>query len=116
MTKTWRILLPAIVIPYAFLSFRDCMSGEDLYGKAQDGDAVGVHRLLRQGADPNYRFDGEMTPLWAAVSADDVAVVRVLLENGADPNLPVSNHLVLKDARSKEMERLLIQYGARKRF
>ena len=48
--------------------------------------------LLENGADPNRFFDGQWSPLEAAmlhgpVSEESYQIARLLLDHGADPNL-----------------------------
>ncbi|GGU89222.1 hypothetical protein GCM10010275_27020 [Streptomyces litmocidini] len=55
-----------------------------LFDAIRDGDENGAVRLLRDGADPEGREDGE-TALYRAAVGDEAGIVRVLLAAGADP-------------------------------
>src|SRR5262249_1165664 len=48
-----------------------------------------IKELLRAGADPN-RVTVDMTPIYRATKANDLAVVKLLLKAGGDPNKAVS--------------------------
>jgi ankyrin repeat protein len=65
--------------------------------------------LLAAGADPNARWDGEMTMLmWTGAKA-----IKALLEHGADPNLyDDAGDTALHLAKSAEAVRLLAAHGA----
>jgi ankyrin repeat protein len=68
-----------------------------------------LEALLKAGADPNARFDGERTLLmWCGPEA-----IKVLLEHGADPTLADhSGKTALHVARSVEAIKLLAAHGA----
>ncbi|MER7948395.1 ankyrin repeat domain-containing protein [Streptomyces sp. NPDC096079] len=55
-----------------------------LFDAIRDGDQDGAVRVLRGGADPEGREDGE-TALYRAAVGDEAGIVRVLLAAGADP-------------------------------
>ncbi|MFK0229010.1 ankyrin repeat domain-containing protein [Streptomyces sp. NPDC090303] len=55
-----------------------------LFDAIRDGDEDGAVRVLRGGADPEGREDGE-TALYRAAVGDEAGIVRVLLAAGADP-------------------------------
>ncbi|MFE5591531.1 ankyrin repeat domain-containing protein [Streptomyces sp. NPDC056549] len=55
-----------------------------LFDAIRAGDEDGAVRLLRDGADPEGREDGE-TALYRAAVGDEAGIVRVLLAAGADP-------------------------------
>ncbi|MFE7515909.1 ankyrin repeat domain-containing protein [Streptomyces sp. NPDC057540] len=56
-----------------------------LFDAIRDGDEDGAVRVLRGGADPEGREDGE-TALYRAAVGDEAGIVRVLLAAGADPS------------------------------
>jgi ankyrin repeat protein len=53
-----------------------------LYGKT-----VVAAYLLEKGADINARYEGDYTPLMAAVDNDDIEMVKLLLRHGPSINL-----------------------------
>jgi hypothetical protein len=58
--------------------------GEALVKAAEQGDVEEVRKLLKRGADPNYKNkDGITALLWAA-SACNHALVKLLLDEGAN--------------------------------
>ena len=52
-----------------------------------DGDAGLVRELVTEGASPNARGDGGVTPLLWALGQNNVVGVRALLADGGDPTL-----------------------------
>lgn len=87
--------------------------GESLFSAAQAGDTAKVKALLDQGADPDFRFDGDSTALSQAVDNDDLPMASLLLERKAKPNLLVHDHTALDDAKSADMKKLLRDHGAK---
>jgi len=57
---------------------------------ARTGNVVQVQELLDKGANPNAADETGVTPLLAAILANQRPVARVLLENGADASLASS--------------------------
>jgi len=55
-----------------------------LHSATAGGHTAIVKLLLKHGADPNAREDGDFTPLHAAAQNGDVESIRALLFNGAD--------------------------------
>lgn len=51
------------------------------------GRAAMTYDLLKAGEDPNARDEYGRTPLWIAVTAKDMELVKHLLDNGADINM-----------------------------
>ena len=51
---------------------------------AEDGRLALVQNLLRAGANPNTKSDGDVTALMWAAARGHVLVVKALLESGAD--------------------------------
>ena len=60
---------------------------------ARDGDIQRIDRLVAEGADPNARGPGGVTPLYLTVNMGrgDVRGFVRLLEHGADPNVLVDD-------------------------
>jgi len=59
----------------------------DLDSAALVGDVEEVEESLEEGADPNAKAEGGLTPLHEAAYKGHVDVVKLLLERGADPTV-----------------------------
>lgn len=83
---------------------------------ARDGDARGVARALRDGADVEARDARRRTPLLLAAAADHVEVAELLVHVGADPDAVDDRSdtpwLVTGVTGSVAMGRLLLDAGA----
>ena len=62
-------------------------SEKQLFLAVIDGDLNTVTSLISQGVSPNIRTDTQMTPLMAAVRANNAVMVRCLLNLGCDDEL-----------------------------
>jgi ankyrin repeat protein len=64
----------------------------ELFDEAHKGDPAEISRLLKIGADPNFRdvLHGG-TCLHEAISGNNIAVIELLLAHGADPNISTQN-------------------------
>lgn len=90
----------------------------------QSRDVLKVQPLLDQGADPNLRSGGDLTPLLAGIGTGNLPVVRCLLDHGANPNLKNDQGLTplqaaiqaaigtQVDAQDVQIVRLLLDRGA----
>ncbi len=58
--------------------------GVDLYNAASGGDLENVRRLLKMGAEVNFRSPDNLTPLHIAAFSGHTEIVRLLLASGAD--------------------------------
>jgi Ankyrin repeats (many copies) len=94
-TRHWvAILLFAGVVLLCFSgvvalrsSVRQSFLDEELIGVAELGQDWKIPGLIEQGANPNCRFEGNITPIMlAAVNGHD-ETVRKLIAYGADPLL-----------------------------
>ena len=75
--------------------------------------------LRRQGANIGRRPRNEMSPLQAAVAANEVQEASELLSGGADPNALWGSSTPLQCAlvnKNRDMARLLLEHGANPRF
>ena len=63
--------------------------GRALIEAIQDGDTGRAAELIRSGADVNFRWPGDGSPLILAARAGDISLVRLLIERGANVNLTV---------------------------
>lgn len=80
----------------------------------QEGDAVLVDKLLRDGAAANALVD-QQTPLGAAVQVGDVRAIELLLTRQADPNVLLHGTTPLIEAATKnqaDIVRALLGGGA----
>ena len=91
---------------------------DSIYGDTDD-HVLAVTNAIALGVDVNARC-GDFTPLGEAICANDVGIVKVLLEAGADPNRPCFEyHLPLEmvlhsgNKEGKEIADLLKAHGAR---
>lgn len=61
--------------------------GAALYDAAERGWVEAIRRLLKEGAEPNWRNSGGWTPLMIAAAEKHLEAVELLLQSKADPNL-----------------------------
>lgn len=90
----------------------------ELLDAVKKGDSVKINKLLKDGADINFRDQkSKRTALLEAIESDRADMVKLLLDNGADPNSIVySNYGVLCTAAAKsspEIVKLLVEKGAK---
>ncbi|WP_425578094.1 ankyrin repeat domain-containing protein [Streptomyces albiaxialis] len=91
---------------------------------AEDGDAEGVRKAVKAGADLETRDDKGRTPLLLASLGDHVEAARVLVREGADPDAQDERRdsawLVTGVTGSAAMARVLIpggpDYGVTNRY
>ncbi len=107
-----------------------------LYEAALFDRPAQARRLLKNGADPNFRTVSPQptrnrgrTPLFAALAGDSPEITRMLLEHGADPTVILHENRTLlysavskwswnrinephKATQSQEIVRLLVEAGA----
>jgi ankyrin repeat protein len=86
----------------------------ELAKQSCEGDLRGVRTALADGADPNGRGVGDVTPLFWAVSCQNAEGVRALLEAGADPNASFGTYSATFQAGgfgSTEILVLLFEHG-----
>ncbi|CAN0557470.1 unnamed protein product, partial [Laminaria digitata] len=62
-----------------------------------DGKFDAVKAVLQAGADVNGSSEQLVPPIVAAITADDVDIVDLLLEQGADPDKSVTIELICPD-------------------
>jgi hypothetical protein len=88
----------------------------ELHWMAFKGDAAGVRRLLKGGADVNKEVDNGNSPLHLAAYKGHTEVVGILIENGADIDARNDAGFTALDwARRKdhrEVERVLLAHAA----
>ncbi|RMZ81463.1 hypothetical protein DV738_g2259, partial [Chaetothyriales sp. CBS 135597] len=71
-----------------------------------------VSQMLKDGADPNGKNAGGVSPLFAAIQAGCLDLVSLLLEAGADPNLPGPQHPLWPSTYWPDILQLLLAKGA----
>lgn len=88
-----------------------------LFQAIENQDLQRVRRALKPGADINCGAPDGSTPLAAAASAGNAAIVQCLIDAGADPNIPdVTGFIPLHDAAihgNLETMRILLNAGSR---
>lgn len=70
--------------------FKDSLARQ-LANAAARGQTDKVAGLIKQGANPNYVGDGDVTILFWAIISKNEPGVKALLKNGADPNQTTTN-------------------------
>lgn len=88
----------------------------ELLAAAARNDFAAVEKLLKEGANPNAKDEGNMQPLIFAVNFGSIEIVRLLLEAGADPNVSTEGSTMLATAAMNGYLRiaaLLLEAGAR---
>ncbi len=95
------------------------MNVTPLHSAAAAGHTAIVKFLLKHGADPNVREQGDFTPLHAAAQNGDVESIHALLINGADGEAKTSEGKTPLDyaRKSNKPEAVdLLREGITKRF
>lgn len=64
---------------------------ESLIDAIKAGDKTLVEKLIREGADVNWRPEGGLTPLCQATCIRNVTIMKILLAAGAWTDWPTSN-------------------------
>ena len=80
---------------------------KDLIRAAEDGRLDLVRNLLKAGANPNAKSDGDVTVLMWAAARGHVEVVKVLLEAGADPSIKDDDGKTAAELANDEVAKLL---------
>ncbi|KAK9966896.1 hypothetical protein ABG768_003982 [Culter alburnus] len=112
----------ALLIPITSWEAVDDSGISPLHSAAAGGHTQCLEMLLKAGYDPNFMLhpwvrrsydDKRQSALYFAVSNDDIASARVLLEAGAMPNQdPVKCLQVALRLGNYELINLLLRYGA----
>nr|XP_055041064.1 dynein axonemal heavy chain 12 isoform X1 [Misgurnus anguillicaudatus]XP_055041065.1 dynein axonemal heavy chain 12 isoform X1 [Misgurnus anguillicaudatus]XP_055041066.1 dynein axonemal heavy chain 12 isoform X1 [Misgurnus anguillicaudatus]XP_055041067.1 dynein axonemal heavy chain 12 isoform X1 [Misgurnus anguillicaudatus] len=112
----------ALLIPVTTCDAVDDSGMSPLHSAAAGGHTRCLEMLLKAGYDPNFMLypwvrrnydDKRQSALYFAVSNDDVASTRVLLEAGAMPNQdPVKCLQVALRLGNYELISILLRYGA----
>jgi ankyrin repeat protein len=90
---------------------------DQLRTAAIKGNLARVQKLVKEGAEIDYKDVNGMTPLWFAVGRGHLEVTRFLLEQGADPNVAredtLGPPLVMAAAENRvELVKLLLDFKA----
>lgn len=93
-------------------------AGDDreLLAAAARNDTAAVELLLKAGANPNAKDEGNVRPLMFAMDFGAIEIARLLLDAGADPNVKKDGAPLLAIAAMNGYTRvagLLLQAGAR---
>jgi|GEM_PF-6772482 len=83
---------------------------------AEEGDAARVEQLLKGKVNVNFGSESRYSPLYSAVAANSVPIVRMLLNYGADPNQKYGYQAPLDFAvgnKKDEIALLLLDHGAK---
>ena len=111
--------------PSAFSRVGELQAGLHVYAYASDrellaaaarNDFAMVEKLLKEGANPNAKDEGNFQPLIFAVNFGAIEIVRLLLEAGAEPNISNEGSTVLATAAMNGYTRIatmLLEAGAR---
>lgn len=76
---------------------------------------AGIEKLLDLSANPNYKMEGDMSPMWLAAGGDDPKWLPLLLAHGGDPNIWAGGNSALMIAMEqgrKQNFQLLLDHGA----
>jgi hypothetical protein len=86
-----------------------------------EGNKAGFEHLLKNGADPNTRFDNRSTLLTLAIDTDDPFFLETALKYGGDPsqhvemstgNVSLLHYVSVTLQANPDMMRALVKYGA----
>lgn len=76
---------------------------------------AGMKKLLELGANPNYKMEGDMSPMWLAAGGDDPRWLPLLLDHGGDPNIRTGYRtalmIAIEQGRTQNVQ-LLLDHGA----
>jgi len=76
---------------------------------------AGVEKLLKLGANPNYKMEGGMSPMWLAAGSSDPHLLSLLLAHGGDPNIWAEGNnalmIAMEQGRMQNFQ-LLLNHGA----
>ena len=118
--QKWSNAVPYLVKGGADLDRQQSENGNTaLHLAAQRDNYDPLAALLKLGANPDIFNRLGYTPLMEAVAAQNITVIKCLLENGANPNLAhdassrqTALHLAIVKKTSKEIITLLLENGA----
>ena len=75
----------------------------------------GIERLLELGANPNYKMEGDMSPMWLSAGSNDPHFLPLMLAHGGDPNIRVGFRtalmIAIEHGRMQNVE-MLLDHGA----
>lgn len=76
---------------------------------------AGIEELLKLGANPNYKMEGDISAMYASAGSDDPHFLPMMLAHGGDPNIRAGYRTALMVAIQQDQARnvqLLLDNGA----
>lgn len=76
---------------------------------------AGMEKLLELGANPNYKMEGDMSPVWLAAGSPDPKLLPILLAHGGDPNIWAGSDnalMIAMEQGRKQNFQMLLEHGA----
>ncbi|MHB8569476.1 MAG: ankyrin repeat domain-containing protein [Metallibacterium sp.] len=78
---------------------------------------AGIKKLLKLGANPNYKMEGDISAMWASAGSSDPHFLPLMLAHGGNPNIKAASGFETALSKAIEQNRmqnvkLLLEHGA----